>query len=161
MIPNYLHQIKSKVYDFDTLWPCLLEPLMDTTNGGAALRDAGREQAAQGHEHYIWLGQFRLLKAIMSNWNREATIDDEVPPDELKTKYANGGKWRGSIPVELVKLGRITNDDRCERSIRRSRHAGLNRIWEGVDDAKILAYISVLQKRLGVQQCRRKYYPEH
>ena len=96
----------------------------------------------------IWRGQLALLDAIRTSPCRQATTDDATA--DIATQYADGGKWRGTVPRDLARAGLIQKAG-VVRSIRPSRHAGYLSKWQGVDDQAIDAYRAHLRDLLATQ----------
>lgn len=101
---------------------------------GQNRKDAGMSLAASRRQLAIWRGQLSLLEAIRRSPDRQASTDDTV--DDLGAEWADGGRWRGSIPKPLAKAGLIRKAGVVESS-RASRHRGLLTQWQGIDDLAI------------------------
>jgi hypothetical protein len=76
----------------------------------------------------------RFLEALAGRRDHSATTDDAV--GDLAGEYADGGKWRGSIPLGLARAGLIASAG-VRVSDRASRHRGLVRVWRAMDLAGI------------------------
>lgn len=71
-----------------------------------------------------------FLDAMMNRPDRTATTDDAV--DDLRDRYADGGRWRGSIPSGLAREGLIIHAEVIP-SCRVSRHRGYVTLWRALD----------------------------
>ncbi len=91
---------------------------------GELFRDEGAKLAALNRHEAVIADELRFLNALCEN--DEATTDDAV--DDLSAKFADGGKWRGSIPLRLARDGLIERVG-AANSLRKHRHRGLLRIW--------------------------------
>ena len=93
-------------------------------------RDAGIELAARRKDWYVRRDTLRFLDAMMASPIRTASMDDAV--GGLATTFADGGKWRGSIPKALDREGLIESAG-VRRSDRLARHRGYVGEWRAVD----------------------------
>lgn len=112
---------------------------------GERLRDEGMDRAAKRKRRRIWRAQLRLLKAVLRSPDRVATTDDAC--HDLGCQYRDGGRWRGSVPVELARKHLIRKVG-VVASARPSRHAGYVAQWQGIDDDAIVTYCRLLRRRL-------------
>ncbi len=98
---------------------------------GRELRDAGVELAAAPNERAIAEGQIRFLELVLAEPLRTVSTDDVV--DDLGREFPDAGKWRGSIPLGLVRGGAIVRAGYAP-STRPSRHSTTITLWR-LDDA--------------------------
>ena len=98
-------------------------------------RDIGMSRAAARRPDRVALGRLAFIAALLRSPSGSATLDDATTPDELASKYADGGKWRGSVALSLAKDGLIAATG-ATRSRRRSRHRGLLSVWQLTDRTK-------------------------
>jgi hypothetical protein len=103
--------------------------------------------AAEPRQALIWQSQLALLDAIRFRPDRTASTDDAAAEPWLA--YGDGGRWRGTVPRELARLGLIHRVG-IIRSARPSRHAGYLSLWQGTDDTAIDAYRDQLRAWLAV-----------
>jgi hypothetical protein len=115
---------------------------------GERLKAEGMARAAERRQRMIWRGQLALLDAIRTSPCRQATTDDATA--DIATQYADGGKWRGTVPRDLARAGLIRKAG-VVASVRPSRHAGYLSKWQGIDDQAIDAYRAQLRQLLAVQ----------
>lgn len=95
-----------------------------------ARRDAGMELAAMRKRWLIERDTLAFLDAIMDRPDRTASTDDTV--DDLRDRFADGGRWRGSIPSTLARQGLIRHAGVIP-SCRVSRHRGYVTLWRALD----------------------------
>lgn len=114
-----------------------------TIQPGEALRDRGMERAARHRQWRIAAGQLALLRAIRRNPERTATTDDAT--SDVSMQYADGGRWRGSVPQRLALDGLIERVGTV-KSTRPSRHCGYVAVWGGRDDGAIDCRIVELER---------------
>ncbi len=88
-------------------------------------------------------GQLDLLETLMAKVDRLGTLDDAT--DDLTESFDDGGKWRGSITLELFRDGVIGHAG-AENSKRPSRNRGLLRLWRLVDERKAMRRIEYLRR---------------
>lgn len=94
----------------------------------------GMELAARRKAWLIRGNTLRFLDAMMGRADRTASTDDAA--DDLASMFADGGKWRGSIPKALAGEGLIVQAG-IVRSDRLARHRGYLARWRAVDLAGI------------------------
>lgn len=104
---------------------------------GERRRDAGVAAAACPKALRVRVGQVALLDALIRSPDGTATIDDATPPDDLRDAFADGGRWRGAIPLSLARDGLIEKVA-AGASLRPSRHAGVRYVWRVVDRPKAI-----------------------
>lgn len=105
-------------------------------------KERGMALAASGRERLTLAGELALLQAIVANPNNQATMDDAT--DHMTERYADGGRWRGSIPRSLRMRGLIHKAGYTE-SERASRHRGTVAVWEAANLPAIHARIAELR----------------
>lgn len=88
-------------------------------------------------------GQLDLLETLIGKADRVATLDDATP--DLLESFDDGGKWRGSITLELFRDGVISQAG-AENSKRPSRNRGLLRLWRLTDERKARQAIESLRR---------------
>ena len=110
---------------------------------GEALRDAGIVLASNGNRDRINRLELRFLDALSKAGS--GTLD--LAEDNLRKKYADGGKWRGGILMRLARGGLIISIG-AQKSKRRARHAGLLNTWSIRDAAAVNARRQVLRSLL-------------
>ena len=96
---------------------------------GDALKQQGMEKAALNKEELIVHGTIRFIRALISSPSGIANIEDA---DLHSEKFADGGKWRGSIVRRLSQAG-IIELAGATKSKRPSRHSGIISCWRIVD----------------------------
>jgi hypothetical protein len=86
--------------------------------------------AAARRRDDVWRCELRLIRALLSSPDGTASTDDCV--DDLLVSFADGGRWRGSVPRSLSAAGLI---ERVEfvKSARASRHRTEIKRW-GIRD---------------------------
>jgi hypothetical protein len=111
---------------------------------GRRRRDKGMSLAAMNRRRLIVADQLLLLRVMLLSSDLTATLDDVVGWDRMFGKYADGGRWRGSVPQGLARAGLIVPNGFAV-SHRVSRHRGYLRRWRGVDRTAIEAEVVRLQ----------------
>ncbi len=114
----------------------------DSARKGKLLRDKGIKRAARKHGEQIDRDELRFLDALAING--EETLDSAV--DDLATKFRDGGRWRGSIPLRLARQGLIVAVG-YRKSSRTHRHAGPVRVWAILDRTAVDARRSALRQK--------------
>jgi hypothetical protein len=107
---------------------------------GETRRDVGMAFAAARRPDRVTLGRVRLLRALLASPDGTATIDDATTADELSSGFADGGKWRGSVPRSLVRDG-FAVIVQLTRSVRPSRHRGYVAVLKLVDRVAAENYV--------------------
>lgn len=121
---------------------------MSATQGrerGKKRAERGIRRAAYSHEPQIRRDTVRMLDALLASPSGCATVDDAT--DAPRAKYADGGKWRGSIAKRLLAAGIIVVH-RVVRSSRPARHAGYLTEWRLVDRPAAEALRAVLAAQI-------------
>ncbi len=88
-------------------------------------------------------GQLDLLESLLAKSDRVCTLDDATR--DLAESFDDGGKWRGSITLELYRDGVISQAG-AENSKRPSRNRGLLRSWRLEDERKAKQLIESLRR---------------
>lgn len=88
---------------------------------GRLRKEHGQNLAAFHHEADVWRGELAFDDALLASADETATTDDSVT--DLAASYADGGKWRASIPRRLASLKLIAKVG-VEASCRVSRNRG-------------------------------------
>lgn len=90
---------------------------------GESRRNVGMALAAARRPDNVSLGRCAMVRALLRSPDGIATIDDATTADELASGYDDGGKWRGTVVLSLVrdKLAEIVGTTRSRRP---SRHRG-------------------------------------
>jgi len=125
------------------------EPQRDPVADAERRRDEGMNRAAARRPDRVTLGRLAFISALLRSPSGSATLDDATAPDELSSKYADGGKWRGSVALSLAKDGLIAATG-ATRSRRRSRHRGLLSVWQLTDRGKAERYVRRMTAALAV-----------
>jgi hypothetical protein len=102
---------------------------------GDELRDKGMARAASKNAGRINAGMANMVGAMLDRGDLTGTPDDIA--DRLDKKYLGGGKWVGSVIMELRRRNIIVLVDYV-KSARRSRHGGLTGLYRlvGVEQAR-------------------------
>ncbi len=119
---------------------------------GAARRDAGIARAAKSHTSQIRRGELLLLDALLAAPNATATTD--VIADDPRVAYADSGKWVGSIPMQLLKSG-IISEVAIVKSNRPTRHGGLTRLYTIADAVKAHNRRDILRRQIAANEARQ------
>ncbi|MBI5765384.1 MAG: hypothetical protein HZA51_17890 [Planctomycetes bacterium] len=111
---------------------------------GEAWRDRGMlfAASADGKAELIAQCQLAMLEAMRARPDRTGTTDDAA---ELGRKYADGGKWRGTVS-KLLSLRKVIEAVGSAKSARAHRHRGLLTVWRIIDDARADAEIARLRQ---------------
>lgn len=104
---------------------------------GENRRDAGIAAASVPKALRVRAGMVSLLDALIRSPDGTATIDDATAPGDLAEAFADGGRWRGSVPRSLAKMGLIAKVA-AGASDRPSRHAGARYVWRLVSRPKAI-----------------------
>ena len=99
---------------------------------GRLLKEYGMSIAAARRRELAWRCESRFDHALLASPDGTETIDATV--DDPLRPHDDGGKWRGSVPTTLARLGLIE----CagwRPSIRASRHGTPIRVWRIRDRA--------------------------
>lgn len=120
-------------------------PSSEGREHGEKRAERGIRRAAYKHEPHIRVGTLRMLDALLASPSGCATVDDAT--DAPLAKYADGGKWRGSIVKRLLAAGIIVAH-RVVRSSRPARHAGYLTEWRLVDRPAAVALRAALAAEL-------------
>ncbi len=120
---------------------------------GEAARDVGMDLAARHQVWFIHRDSLRLLDAMMSREDHTASTDDAT--DDLGNTFADGGKWRGSIPKALAAEGLIAKAG-VGPSNRPARHRGYVTRWRAADLAGIDRRRAELRQWLAEHTCPAK-----
>src|SRR5262245_35079629 len=105
---------------------------LELAKEAAARRDQGMERAARHRKYLIKHAQLAFLRVIRCSPDRTATLDDATA--NLKARFPDGGKWRGSVTrglAGLIERAGVTY------SLRPSNHRSLVTVWRGCDDDRI------------------------
>lgn len=102
---------------------------------GEQRRDTGMMFAALLKRRQIWSGTVALIDALLANPTHEATTDDAVA--DFGESFADGGKWRGSIPRDLANLKLVVDTGRTVKSCREHRHGARIVVWHATDLVKL------------------------
>ena len=117
---------------------------------GSLFRDAGVLLATANRRELIDGDELRFLDVMAANG--EATTDDSV--DDLSLKFADHGKWRGSIPLRLAREGLIERTG-IIKSLRSHRHRGWLAIWSVRDRPAVDARRHMLRTMLAALDAAR------
>ncbi|MDZ4849419.1 MAG: hypothetical protein SGI77_08990 [Pirellulaceae bacterium] len=93
---------------------------------GDARKLRGMMLAADRRAELVAASQVALLQALLASADSTATVDDATA--DLTEKFADGGRWRGSIPSRLARLRIIERVGDC-KSDRPSRHRAYVSRW--------------------------------
>lgn len=85
----------------------------------------------------------RFLDALV-RWGETST---DVIPDDVTSKYPDGGKWVGQIPCELLRDGIIV-ELKTIRSVRPARHRGKIGLFRAADPATVMKQLAWLKLQL-------------
>ena len=105
-------------------------------------RDAGMDRVAASHPDRVTLGRIAMLSALLGSPDNTGTIDDATCDDAIRCKYADGGKWRGTVTRSLAKDELIEKVDAVE-SRRTSRHCGYITRWRLTGPKKARRFVEV------------------
>ena len=114
---------------------------------GDARKQRGMTLSADRRAELVAAGQVALLRALLVSADATATVDNATA--DLSEKFANGGKWRGSIPSRLARQ-RIIERVGDMKSDRPSRHRGYVSLWRLRDIKQALTEIDRLSRWLDV-----------
>lgn len=112
---------------------------------GEARKQRGMTISAEYRAELVASGQVAFLRALLASSDGTATVDHATA--DLSAKFANGGKWRGSIPSRLARQ-RIIERVGDTKSDRPSRHRGYVSLWRLLDRDKARQEIDRLTKWL-------------
>jgi hypothetical protein len=121
--------IQQQSFLFDAHEP----PLASFIDRAEANKQRGMSLAAERRAELVADGQVEFLRALLRSPDGTATVDDST--DDLSTKFAKGGKWRGSVPSGLARK-RIIEPAAVVKSNRPSRHRGFVTVWRLVNHDK-------------------------
>ncbi|MEX1230750.1 MAG: hypothetical protein WEB58_10945 [Planctomycetaceae bacterium] len=116
----------------------------DGARAGARLRDHGMTVATLWRDELLFAQEAAFLRALLASPDGTATTDDV---GDIAGKYADGGKWRGSIPKRLATMG-IIEAVGAVKSVRPARHRGLVTRWKLCDRDKAEARLAWLERIL-------------
>ncbi len=122
--------------------------LPDTTPGdnrdhdeAKRLRDEGCDRAASRKPAATLDLQIRFVRHLIQKG--PATLDEVDTPDERRKKFQEKkGNWRGAAVAGLVRSGIIESIGDQRRSLRPSRHAGSNRVWQIRNHVRAVAFVA-------------------
>lgn len=126
--------------------PPSLQALRDK---GDLRKERGMSVAALNRPERVDRGAVAFLDALLRAPDGIATIDDATLPDDLAGKFADGGKWRGTVPRLLALAGIIERLD-VVRSDRPARHRGYVTRWRLINRAKAVAMRARLTSRFPI-----------
>lgn len=110
---------------------------------GRRRKDRGMLAALTGKCLLVSQGQLAMLDALLRSPDGTATIDDAT--SDLSRKFADGGKWRGSVTRTLASRGAIEKAGYAT-SCRPSRHACPTTRWKLKDRARAEAMAQGLRE---------------
>ncbi|MFN6302788.1 MAG: hypothetical protein ACK42H_11420 [Planctomycetota bacterium] len=96
--------------------------------------------AASNNADRVTLGRLSLLASLLRSDTGSATIDDAIGADEIRTQFADGGRWRGTVTKSLVSDGFATIKG-ATQSLRPSRHRGYVAVLRLTDRAGAAEYL--------------------
>jgi hypothetical protein len=102
--------------------------------------------AAAGRRREIVRDTLRFIVAILAAPDGTATLDDAA---DLASAFADGGRWRGSIPTALARRGLIECAGH-RQSDRAARHRGLVTVWRAIDRAGLAWLAGEIRAELGL-----------
>lgn len=112
---------------------------------GKKRAERGLKRAACKHDTEIRRDILRFLDALLASCDGTGTTDDTV--DDLRSKFSDGGKWRGNITQWLLKAGLIFFTGWAV-SARPSRHGGNVKVWKLVDRDAAVRYRDALKAEI-------------
>jgi hypothetical protein len=118
----------------------------DLRQRGELLKLRGMQLSADKHADDVAVGQSLFILALLKSATGVCSIDDAT--SDKSTRFADGGKWRGTVVRGLAVAGIIERVD-VVRSDRPSRHRGLLTRWRLVDRDKAERWLQSLSQRFG------------
>jgi len=112
---------------------------------GEQRKRVGMALAASSNADRVTLGRLSMLAALLTSDTGSATIDDATGADEIRTQFADGGRWRGTVTKSLV-ADKFATIEGTTRSLRPSRHRGYIAVLRLVDRAGALEYLQAFAK---------------
>ena len=88
-------------------------------------------------------GQLALLETLFAKSDHTCTLDDATR--DLLELFNDGGKWRGSITLELYRDG-VISPCGADNSRRPSRNGGLLHVWTIANIGKARRWIAWLRR---------------
>ena len=107
---------------------------------GEQRKRVGMALAASNNADRVTLGRLSLLASLLRSDTGSATIDDAIGADEIRTQFADGGRWRGTVTKSLVSDGFATIKG-ATQSLRPSRHRGYVAVLRLTDRAGAAEYL--------------------
>jgi hypothetical protein len=113
----------------------------DLAAEGERRREIGMALAAARRPDRVTLARWAMLNALLRSPDGTGTIDDATPQNEVVAKYADGGKWRGTVTRSLALDGYTAPTGEYRRTTRPAAHRRPNAVWRLTDRENALAYV--------------------